>query len=101
MTVEFAVALPVLAVLLVSLVAGVLLADRAGRLQIAAATAARALGRDDDAAAAAAFSAAPAGAARDVRRVDGLVCVELTGAGSGPFAAVPVRGRGCAAEGGR
>ncbi len=60
-TVEFAVALPVVTLVLVSLVAGVVLADRAGRLQDTAGAAARALGRGDDGAAATAVSSGAPG----------------------------------------
>lgn len=100
-SVEFAVALPVVALVLVSLVAGVVLADRVGRYQSAAGVAARALGRDDDRAAAAALAGGAPGASSSVRRSGGLVCVDVRGAASGPFALLPLHASGCAAEGGR
>jgi Flp pilus assembly protein TadG len=100
-TVEFAVALPVVTLVLVSLVAGVVLADRAGRLQDTAGAAARALGRGDDGAAATAVSSGAPGASSSIRRSDGLVCVDLRAAAPGPFALLPLRATGCAAEGGR
>ncbi|WP_058729123.1 hypothetical protein [Curtobacterium oceanosedimentum] len=99
-TVEFAVALPLVALVLVSLVAGVVLVDRVGRLQAVAGAASRALGRGDESAADAAL-AAVAGATSRVRHVDGLVCVEVHGASAGPFALVPLHVTGCAAEGGQ
>ena len=99
-TAEFAVALPLVALVLVSSVAGVVLVDRVGRLQSTAGAAARALGRDDERAAAAALAAAP-GSTPTVRRDGGLVCVVLEGAGRGPFALLPLRATGCAASGGR
>ncbi|QCR43956.1 hypothetical protein C1N91_10860 [Curtobacterium sp. SGAir0471] len=99
-TVEFAVALPLVALVLVSLVAGVVLADRVGRLQAVAGAAARALGRGDDPAADAALAAA-AGATSRVRHADGLVCVDVQGASAGPFSVLPLHATGCAADGGR
>ncbi|ROP60313.1 TadE family type IV pilus minor pilin [Curtobacterium sp. ZW137] len=100
-TVEFAVALPAVAVVLTLAVAGVLLVDAQGRLQVAAATAARAWGRDDDAAGRSAVDRLAPGAVVGVTRADGLVCVTVTrGTGSGPFAGLTLRGTGCAADGG-
>lgn len=101
MSVEFAVALPVVALVLTSLVAAVLVVDGVGRLQIAASTAARALGRgDDDGATAAVQRLAPGSAVRVEREAD-VVCVRVSGGGTGPFAAVPLRATGCAAAAGR
>lgn len=99
-TVEFAVVLPLVALVLVSLVAGVVLVDRLGRLQSVAGTAARALGRGDERTAAAALAAAP-GATSRVRHEDGLVCVDVQGRSVGPFGVLPLRATGCAAGGGR
>lgn len=100
-SVEFAVALPVVAVVLVSLVAGVVLADRLGRYQAAAGVAARALGRGDDRSAAAALADGAPGTSSTVRHEAGLVCVVIAGRATGPFALLPLRATGCAAEGGR
>lgn len=99
MTVEFAVALPVVAVVLTTLVAAVLVVDGQGRLTTAAATAARAVGRGDDTGLAAASRIAP-GATLAVRRESGLVCVDAARTGAGPFAALTLRATGCAAAGG-
>lgn len=101
MTVEFAVVLPAVALVLVGLVAAVLVVDGLGRVQLAASAAARSFGRGDDAAARAAVDRIAPGAAVSVRRSDGLVCVEATRPGRGPFAAVPVRASGCALDDGR
>lgn len=101
-TVEFAVALPVLAIVVALAIGGVVLVDGQGRLQSAAATAARAYGRDDTAAAAAALAAMAPGATNSVTRSDGLVCVVAERrSGPGPFAAIALRGESCAATGGR
>lgn len=100
-SVEFAVALPVVVLVLVSLVAGVVLVDRVGRFQSVAAVTARALGRDDAPAAAAALAGGAPGASTTVRRGGGLVCVVVQGSAPGPFALLPLRATGCAAEGGR
>ncbi|WP_186377245.1 TadE family type IV pilus minor pilin [Curtobacterium pusillum] len=99
-SVEFAVVLPVVALVLTTLVAAVFVVDGLGRLQLAATTAARAFGRgDDDGGRSAAERLAP-GAAVAVRRVDAIVCVEVSRAGTGPFSAVPLRATGCAVDGG-
>ena len=100
-TVEFAVALPVVTLVVVGLVAAVVLVDRVGRMQAAAGVAARALGRSDDAAAAEAVGTMAPGTATTVRRADGIVCVDVRGSTDGLFAVVPLRATGCAAEGGR
>lgn len=100
-SVEFAVALPVVALVLASLVAAVLVVDGVGRLQLAASTAARALGRGDDDGGGAAVERIAPGAAVSVHRGGDLVCVEVSRGGSGPFAAVPLQATGCAADGGR
>ena len=100
-TVEFAVALPFVALVLVSLVAGVVLADRVGRFQAAAGAAARALGRGDGPGAAAALAVGAPGASSSVHRGGGLVCVDVRGTAPGPFALLPLTATGCAAEGGR
>lgn len=100
-TVEFAVVLPVVALLLTTLVAAVVLVDGVGRLQVAASTAARAFGRgDDDEGRAVAGRLAP-GATISVQRRGSVVCVEASRGGTGPFAAVPLRATGCAVAGGR
>lgn len=96
-TVEFAVVLPAVAVVLTLLVAAVVAVDRQGALQLAAATAARAAGRGDEEAAAAAVASVP-GASASHRRPAGLVCVELAAPAPGVFAAVVLRATGCAAE---
>ncbi|MBA8991780.1 hypothetical protein FHW23_003058 [Curtobacterium pusillum] len=101
MSVEFAVVLPVVALVLTSLVAAVLVVDGLGRLQLAAATAARAIGRgDDDGGRAAAERLAP-GASIAVHRAGEVVCVEVARGGTGPFSALPLRAAGCAVDGGR
>ncbi|WP_439692077.1 TadE family type IV pilus minor pilin [Curtobacterium sp. SP.BCo] len=101
MSVEFAVVLPVVALVLTSLVAAVLVVDTLGRLELAAITAARAIGRgDDDAGRSAAARIAP-GASLTVRHDGDVVCVDAGRGGTGPFAAVPLRVTGCAAGGGR
>jgi Flp pilus assembly protein TadG len=99
-SVEFAVVLPVVVLVLTTLVAAVLVVDGLGRLQVAASTAARAVGRGDgDGGLATAERLAP-GAAVTVRRGDTVVCVEVSRAGTGPFAVVPLSATGCAADGG-
>jgi Flp pilus assembly protein TadG len=100
-TVEFAVALPVVAVVVSLAIGGVLLVDAQGRLQVAAATAARAWGRDDADGAQAALGRLAAGAGSQVDRRDGLVCVSVERSGGGPFSALTLRATGCAADGGR
>lgn len=99
MTVEFAVVLPVVALVLTALVAAVLVVDGLGRLQLAASSAARALGRGDDDAARTVV--ARVGAVLTVRRDAGLVCAEVSAAGTGPVAAVPRRATACAGVAGR
>jgi Flp pilus assembly protein TadG len=97
-TVEFAVALPVVAVVLASGIAGVVVVDGQGRLQAAAATAARAVGRGDEASGHAALRRAGAASVR-VDRAPGLVCVSAgRGAGRGPFADLHVEGSACAVD---
>ncbi|WP_267421390.1 MULTISPECIES: TadE family type IV pilus minor pilin [unclassified Curtobacterium] len=100
-TVEFAVALPVVAVVVSLAIGGVLLVDAQGRLQVAAVTAARAWGRDDADGARAALGRIAAGADSRVDRHDGLVCVTVERSGSGPFSVLTLRASGCAADGGR
>ncbi|MFJ3383976.1 MULTISPECIES: TadE family type IV pilus minor pilin [unclassified Curtobacterium] len=101
-TVEFAVALPAVAIVVTLAVAGVLLVDAQGRLQVAAATAARAWGRDDDAAGRAAIDRAAPVSSVVVTRPEGLVCVTVErGTGPGPLAGITLRGVGCAADAGR
>lgn len=101
MTVEFAVVLPVVALVLTSLVAAVVVVDGVGRLQLAAATAARSIGRGDDGGGRAAVERIAPGASVTVQRGGDVVCVEASWGGAGPFAAVPLRATACAAEGGR
>ncbi|MBT1678121.1 TadE/TadG family type IV pilus assembly protein [Curtobacterium aurantiacum] len=98
MTVEFAVALPVAALVLTALVAAVLVVDTQGRLQLAATTAARAIGRDDEARGRAAAERIVPGVSVVVRATEDLVCVDATRGGTGPFAAVPLHATGCAAS---
>ncbi|WIE63890.1 TadE/TadG family type IV pilus assembly protein [Curtobacterium sp. MCLR17_036] len=100
-TVEFAVALPAVALVLTALVAAVLVVDGRGRLELAAATAVRALGRGDETAARAAFDRIAPGASIRVSRPDGLVCVDTERTGTGPFAAVAVHAATCTVDGGR
>ncbi|WP_123681384.1 TadE/TadG family type IV pilus assembly protein [Curtobacterium sp. PhB115] len=100
-TVEFAVALPAVALVLTLLVAAVLVVDGQGRLHLAAATAARAVGRGDDADGLAAADRIVPGVSIVVRHGDGLACVDATRGGAGPFAAIPLRATGCAADAGR
>lgn len=92
---EFAVALPVVALLLSAAVAGVLVVDLQGRLQAAAVSAARAQGRGDATAAAATLGALAPGARIDVGRRGALVCVTVERRAPGPFAAITLTGRGC------
>lgn len=101
MSVEFAVVLPVVALVLTSLVAAVLVVDGVGRLQLAASTAARAIGRGDDGGGRAAAERIAPGASVTVQHVGDVVCVEASRGAAGPFAAVPLRATACAAEGGR
>ncbi|MDP4334583.1 TadE family type IV pilus minor pilin [Curtobacterium sp. A7_M15] len=101
MSVEFAVVLPAVALVLTSLVAAVVVVDALGRLQLAAATAARAFGRGDDAAARAAIERLAPGADVTVHRDGVVVCVRAARGAAGPFEAVPLRATGCAAEDGR
>jgi len=102
-TVEFAVALPVVAVVVSLAIGGVVLVDAQGRLQLVAATAARAWGRDDADGAQAALGrlAAGTGTGSHVTRRDGLVCVAVERSGSGPFSSLTLRASACAADGGR
>ena len=100
-TVEFAVALPVVAVVVSLAIGGVVLVDAQGRLQLAAATAARAWGRDDADGAQAALGRLAAGTGSHVTRHDGLVCVTVERSGSGPFSSLTLRASACAADGGR
>lgn len=99
-TVEFAVTLPVVALVVTTAVIGVLMVDTQGRLQLAAATASRALGRGDEPGAQAALSALAPGATSAVTRRDDLVCVALERHPAGPLPVV-LRGAACAADGGR
>ncbi|PYY37282.1 TadE family protein [Curtobacterium sp. MCBD17_030] len=97
-TVEFALALPVFAVVLAAAIAGVMAVDGQGRLQTAAAVAARAFARGDDPAARRALERADAGTVR-VERAGGLVCVRAgRPAGAGPFSDVVLQGSGCAVD---
>lgn len=96
MTVEFAVALPVVALVLTALVAAVLVVDAQGRLQLAAATAARAIGRDDDSQGRSAAERIAPGASIVVRADGDMVCVDAARGGTGPFAALPLTATGCA-----
>jgi hypothetical protein len=97
-TVEFAVALPVVAVVLAAGIGGVAVVDTQGRLQAAAVTAARAFGRGDDAAGRRVLETADAGSVR-VDRARGLVCVRAgRAAGRGPFAALELRGSACSVD---
>lgn len=101
MSVEFAVVLPVVALVLTSLVAAVLVVDGLGRLQLAAATAARAIGRGDEDAGRSVVDRIAPGASVTVQHGGDVVCVEASRAGTGPFSVVPLRATGCAADGGR
>ncbi|PZE85036.1 pilus assembly protein [Curtobacterium sp. MCBD17_032] len=98
-TAEFAVALPVVAVVLAVGVGGVAVVDAQGRLQAAAVTAARAIGRGDDAAGRRALRTAGAASVRVVRP-SGLVCVHAARAAAqdGPFAALELRGSACSVD---
>ncbi|KQS14400.1 hypothetical protein DEJ13_11955 [Curtobacterium sp. MCLR17_007] len=99
MTVEFALALPVVAVVVTVAVAGVLLVDTQGRLQLAAATASRAIGRGDAATGQAALAGLGTGTSSAVTHRDGLVCVRVERQPAGPLPVV-LRGDACAANGG-
>lgn len=97
-TVEFAVALPVVAVVVAAGIAGVVVVDGQGRLQSAAASAARAFGRGDETGGRSVLDRAAAGSVR-IERAAGIVCVRATrSAGSGPFAGIAVEGRACAVD---
>ena len=97
-TVEFALALPVVAVVLAAGIAGVMAVDGQGRLQTAAAVAARAFARGDDPAARRTLEQAAAGTVH-VERAAGLVCVHAgRPAGTGPFSDIVLRGSGCAVD---
>ncbi|PZF64383.1 hypothetical protein DEI81_05340 [Curtobacterium sp. MCBD17_013] len=101
-TVEFAVALPVVTVVLGLVLGGVVLAGEQARMQVAAAVAARAAARGDGAAAAGAAGALAPGAAVRFEFPSGLVCAVLRAdRRMGPMPAVAVSARGCAAAGGR
>ena len=100
-TVEFAVVLPAVALVLTLLVAAVLVVDGQGRLQSAAAAAARGVGRGDDAVGLAAAEQIAPGSSVTIRRTDDLVCVDATRGGTGPFAVLPLRATACAAARGR
>ncbi|OIH97032.1 hypothetical protein BIU90_16275 [Curtobacterium sp. MCBA15_001] len=80
-------------------IAGVVLVDAQGRLQLAAATASRALGRADTDTARAALAAAGPGTASSVTHRDVLVCVTLERRPAGPLP-VLLHGTACAADGG-
>ena len=97
MTVEFAVALPVVAIVLTALVAAVLVVDAQGRLQLAAATAARAIGRDDESQGRSVADRIVPGVSVVVRSDGDLVCVDATRGATGPTAALPLTATGCAA----
>lgn len=97
-TVEFALALPVVAVLVTVAVAGVLLVDTQGRLQLAAATASRAIGRGDTATGHAALEGLGTGTSDTVSHHDGLVCVAVERRSSWPLPLV-LRGDACSADG--
>ncbi|PYY40770.1 TadE/TadG family type IV pilus assembly protein [Curtobacterium sp. MCPF17_046] len=97
-TVEFAVALPVVAAVLAAGIGGVRVVDTQGRLQAAAVTAARAFGRGDDDAGRRALRTAGAGSFR-IDHTQGLVCVHAgRAAGRGPFAALVLRGSACSVD---
>jgi hypothetical protein len=97
-TVEFAVALPVVAVVLAAGIGGVMVVDAQGRLQAGVVTAARAFGRGDDAAGRRALETADAGSVR-IDRSRGLVCVRAgRAAGNGPFAPLELRGSACSVD---
>jgi Flp pilus assembly protein TadG len=98
-TVEFAVALPVVATVLTVGMVGVVLVDAQGRLQSAAGAAARAAGRDGDDTGRRVVAEVAAGATATVTHDDGLVCVTVTRpVAGGPFAGLLLRGRACAVE---
>lgn len=94
-------ALPVVAVVVTLAVAGVLVVDTQGRLDLAAATAARALGRDDPDGSRSVLDRLEPRATSTVTRHDGLVCVAVEVRPVGPFGSIALHGDGCAAEGGR
>jgi Flp pilus assembly protein TadG len=97
-TVEFALALPVVAVVLAAGIAGVVAVDGQGRLQTAAAVAARAVARGDDLAARHTLEQADAESVR-VEHAAGLVCVHAgRAAGSGPFSGIVLQGDSCAVD---
>lgn len=98
-TVEFAVALPLVATVLTLGVVGVVLVDTQGRFQSAAGAAARAVGRGDDDAGRRVVATVAGDAAVDVAHTEGLVCVTVSRpVAGGPFAGLVLRGRACAVE---
>lgn len=101
-TVEFALVLPALVLVVAAGVGSLGVAAQAIRLADVAAVAARAEGRDDHASAAAAVGSLPAGARMDVSGGD-PVCVRLSArAPLGPVAdVVPLEARSCAPAMGR
>jgi hypothetical protein len=101
-TVEFAVALPVIAAVLGVVPASVVLAAERVRMDVAAAVVARAVGRGDAAAGAAAQAGLAPGAALRLSRPDALVCAQLREERRiGFLPAIVLTARGCAADGGR
>lgn len=98
MTVEFAVALPAVAIVLVCCLSGLQLASQQVRLQDAAALAARAAARGDGTGIAALL--AP-GAGVSHWSDAGLECVRLTTQASGVLLPITLTASGCALGGGR
>jgi len=100
-TAEFAVALPAIALVLAVCLGAVLLAAQQVRLTDAAADAARALGRGEDAGSARSIAARVAGdVAIEVVNDGDIVCALLSTSGAGLLSAVHLEARSCALGGG-
>lgn len=97
-TAEFAVALPVVVLVLALGLGALSTGAEAVRLQHAAAESARLFGRGDDAGARAVV--AGVGATVDVRRADALVCVDVAAPAPVPLPVGPLSARSCALDGG-
>ncbi|MCD5347896.1 TadE family type IV pilus minor pilin [Agromyces sp. H3Y2-19a] len=101
MTAEFAVALPAIALVLAACLGAVQLAAQQVRLTDAAADAARALGRGEDAGRARTIASHVAGdVAIEVSHDGDIVCALLSSSGAGLLAAVRLEARSCALGGG-
>lgn len=102
-SVEFALVLPALVLLLAVVVGAASVATTAVRVADAAAVVSRQVARGDAASAPATLAELVPGAAMTTHPVGGLVCVEVTVDArlAGPVTTVPVASRGCAPLAGR